>query len=286
MSWPSVMKPFGAAGLVAAVTALPLSAQGHGPVYGLSTPTLGRGGWSLDVAAMGRLFDGGRTAMLRPMLSYGVTEDLQISTSLPVPVARDAAAPGVRAFTRMPASQDVEVMLGWRPQRRGTGVGARRETTIWLAADLPTDGRRAGLDTAPGLFASIVTGYVSRTVYVWLGGAYKRSLTTGPDRHRAGDVTMGSLVLGYRPPAFRADFPHPDWRAFLEIVAERIGNDTAGGESRSDSGGRQLYAAFTLLGLYGSWGLAGGPAFPVYQVLEGDQREEGVRLALNASFWF
>ena len=47
-------------GVVAAVSALPVAAQGHGPVYGLSTPTLGRGGWSLDVAGMGRFFDGGR----------------------------------------------------------------------------------------------------------------------------------------------------------------------------------------------------------------------------------
>ena len=286
MSWLSVMRRLVSAALVAGVTVLPLAAQGHGPIYGLSTPTLGQGGWSLDIGGMGRFFDGGRTAMLRPMLSYGVTEDLQVSASVPLPVARDAAAPRVRAFTRMPASQDVEMMVGWRLQRQATGVGARQETTIWLAVDLPTDGRRGGLDTAPGLFGSVVTGYASRSVYVWLGAAYRRSLTAGPDNHRAGDVTMGSLVVGYRPRAFRADYPHPDWRAFVEIVGERVGSDTVGGIRRSDSGVRQLYAAFTLLGLYGSWGLAGGPAFPVYQALEGDQPKDGVRLALNATFWF
>jgi len=138
-----------------------VAAQGHGPVYGLSTPTLGRGGWSLDVAGMGRFFDGGHTAMLRPMLSYGVTEDLQLSASLPVPVARDDDAPAVRAFTRMPVSQDAEMMVGWRVQRRGTGVGTRQETTLWFAVDIPTDGRRDGLETAPGLFGSVVTGYAS-----------------------------------------------------------------------------------------------------------------------------
>ena len=118
-----MVRSLAAVALMAAVAVSSLAAQGHGPVYGLSTPTLGRGGWSLDIGGMGRLFDGGRTAMLRPMLSYGVTEDLQISASLPVPLARDPAAPQVRAFTRMPASQDVEMMLGWRLQRRGIGVG-------------------------------------------------------------------------------------------------------------------------------------------------------------------
>ena len=272
--------------LVTAASVLPLTAQGHGPVYGLSTPTLGRGGWSLDVAGMGRFFDGGRTAMLRPMLSYGVTEDVQVSASIPIPLARDAAAPGVRAFSRMPASEDVEMMVGWRVQRRATGVGARQETTLWLAVDVPTDGRRDGLETAPGLFGSVVTGYASRSVYVWLGGAYRRSLAAGPDEHRAGDVTMGSLVVGYRPPSFRADYPHSDWRAFVEVVGERVSHDTVGGIRRPDSGGRQLYAAFTVLGLYGWWGLAGGPAFPLYQSLNGDQPDDGVRLAVNATFWF
>ena len=277
-------------GLCVAVSAIPftasLAAQGHGPVYGLSTPTLGRGGWSLDIAGMGRFFEGGRTAMLRPMLSYGITEDLQLSVSLPVPVARDDTAPAARAFTRMPATQDVEVMVGWRIQRRGTGVGSRQETTLWFAADIPTDRRRDGLETAPGLFGSVVTGYASRAVYIWLGGAYRRSLTAGPDQHRAGNVTMGSLVLGYRPPAFRADYPSPDWRGFVEVIGERVGRDSVSGIESPDSGGRQLYVALTLLGLYGSWGLAGGPAFPLYQSLNGDQRDDGVRLAVNVSFWF
>ena len=273
-------------GFVAAVSVVPLAAQGHGPVYGLSTPTLGRGGWSLDVAGMGRFFDGGRTVMLRPMLSYGVTEDLQISASLPVPLVRDGAAPGVRAFTRMPAAEDVEMMVGWRVQRRGTGVGARQETTLWLAADLPTGGLRNGLETAPGLFGSVVTGYASRSLYFWIGGAHRRALASGPDEHRAGDVTMGSLEVGYRPPSFRADYPHPDWRGFVEIVGERVGRDSENGNPRPDSGGRQLYAAFTLLGLYGSWGVAGGPSFPLYQSLNGDQPDDGIRFAVNTTFWF
>ena len=45
-------------------------ASGHGPVYGLATPTLGKGSWSLDVAAMGMSGDGHRL-MVRPMVGYG-----------------------------------------------------------------------------------------------------------------------------------------------------------------------------------------------------------------------
>ncbi len=261
-------------------------AQGHGPVYGLSTPTLGRGGWSLDVAGMGRLLDGGAMAMIRPMLSYGVTEDLQLSTSVPISLKRDPELPGVRAFTRMPASRDVEVMVGWRFQRRGTGVGARQETTLWVAADIPTDGRRGGFKTAPSFFGSLVTGYASRDVYFWVGGAFERSLSAGPGAHRAGDVSMASIVIGYRPATFRDDYPSPDWRGFLEVVGEVVERDQLGAADLSDTGGDQVYAGLTVLGLYGSWGVAGGPAFPLYQSLNGIQTEEGVRLALNLTFWF
>ena len=260
--------------------------QGHGPVYGLSTPTLGRGGWSLDVAGMGRFLGADRTMMIRPMLSYGVTEDLQVSASLPIPVVSSSAIPSARAFTRMPASRDVEMMVGWRVQRRSTGVGARQETTVWLAADVPTESSRDGLQTAPSVFGSAVTGYASRSIYAWLGGALEHSLTAGPQEHRAGGITMGSLVIGYRPSVFRRDYPSADWRAFVELVAETVRPDQIGGIDVTDSGDQQLYGALTVLGLYGSWGVAGGPAFPLYQSLNGNQPNEGMRVVLNLTFWF
>jgi hypothetical protein len=45
-------------------------ATGRGPVYGLATPTLGKGSWSLDVGVMGMDGDG-QMLMLRPMVDYG-----------------------------------------------------------------------------------------------------------------------------------------------------------------------------------------------------------------------
>ncbi len=259
-----------------------LVAQGHGPIYGLSTPTLGKGGWSLDVGAMARLLDGPRTAMVRPMVSYGITADLQAFGSFPVAIERDSDAPPVRGFTRMPATRDVEIGFGWRPQRTGVGVGARRETTIWVAVDHPLESDRRGLETAPGAFGAVVTGYASRTVYAWAGGAYRRYATDGGDR--PGDVTMASFVLGYRPSVFRGDYPNADWRAFVEVVGEWVGEDRLSGRAVSDTGGRQIFVALTALGLYGSWGMAAGPALPVSQNLDGPR--EKARFAVNVTFWW
>lgn len=262
-------------------------AQGHGPVFGLSTPTLGAGGWSLDLTTMGRITAAGDMVMVRPMVSYGVTEDLQVSGSFPMPFYRREGLRPVRAMTRMPATSDVELMLGWRFHRTGTAVGARFESTAYVGFDYPTEATSARLRTAPGFMGAAVTGYASRSVYLWGGGLYRRYLNpTGPTADHRGDLAMYSLVLGYRPPFFREDFPKPDWRIFLETVGEWTARDVERGLELSNTGGHRIFVAPTLLGLYGAWGVAGGPAFPVYENLNGTQPAERVRWVVNVILWF
>lgn len=278
-----------AAGGLAVTLLLPvtLPAQGHGPVYGLSTPTLAAGGWSVDVTAMGRLTDAGDMLMLRPMVSYGITEDMQIAASLPMPLyAREGLRP-VRAASRMPATSDVELTLGWRFHRRGTAVGERFESTAYLGLIYPTDAVRVGLRTTPGITAAAVTGYVSRTAYVWGGGLYRRYMSaSGPTRGHLGDLIMYSVVAGYRPPFFRGDYPSPDWRVFVEVVGEWSARDVAGGTDVASTGGHRIFVAPTVLGLYGAWGLAAGPAFPVYRRVNGTQPDEQLRWVVNWIGWF
>src|SRR5229473_3196664 len=122
--------------LIALTASFAARASGHGPVYGLATPTLGEGGWSIDVAAMyrlnGAIGDGSaQRAMLRPMLGYGITEDLQLSLSAPMPLYIPAASglgPG-RMMAMMPSSPDTEALLAWRFTRNGNDVGSRIEST-------------------------------------------------------------------------------------------------------------------------------------------------------------
>jgi hypothetical protein len=58
-------------------------ANGHGPVFGLSTPTNVEDGWSLDTSFMGTGGGAGSGSMFRTMLAYGITPDLQVSLSVP-----------------------------------------------------------------------------------------------------------------------------------------------------------------------------------------------------------
>lgn len=263
-------------------------ATGHGPVYGIATPTLGKGAWSLDLGLMGRSVAGGRTsAMLRPLISYGITEDLQASLSLPVPLYTVEGSMPVRMMAMMPANPDVEILVGWRFHREGTDVGSRFESTAYVGANYPTDSVRAGVRTSPGIFAGAVTGYASRSVYAWAGGWYRRYMSPkGETVDRPGDITMYSLVLGYRPTFFRQELPHPDWRLFVEAVGEHIGEDRMGGRTMPNSGGDRIFVGPSVLGLYGPYGISIGPLFPVYSKLKGSQRKDRVRLVVNLTYWF
>ena len=262
-------------------------AQGHGPIFGLSTPTLGQGGWGVDVMTMARVVGGETRVMLRPMVSYGITQDVQLSASVPMPLYTPQGVPPARGTTRMPATPDGELMLGWRFQRHATGIGARFESTAYLGFDYPTDAVRAGMQTSPGLAGALVTGYASRSIYVWAGGLYRRYMSpVGRTADHPGDLAMYSLVVGYRPPPFQWDYPKPDWRVFMEVLGEHTAHDVASGAERPNSGGAQIFAGPTLLGLYGAWGVSGGAVFPVYRQLNGTQPYEHVRMAVDLIYWF
>lgn len=262
-------------------------AQGHGPVFGLSTPTLRRGGWSLDNGFMGQIVQNHEMVMFRPMVSYGITERLQLSASFPLPIYTSEGMTPARISMRMPASPDVEFTLGWRFQSRELGIGSRYESTAYLALDYPTDDVRMGLRTAPGVVGALSTGYVSRGIYAWVGGLYRRYMTPiGPTADHPGDVGMVSAVLGIRPPSMQHEYPHPDWRLFIESVGELTQRSVAAGVPRASTGGHRYFVGPTLLGLYRGWGVSGGPLFPVYQQLNGTQLRDKVRLALDIVSWF
>ena len=69
-------------------------ASGHGPVFAGATPTLGKNGWSFDQAWMGsHARDGEDDQVLRSMIGYGFTKDLQLTVSLPIGLTSSPASP-------------------------------------------------------------------------------------------------------------------------------------------------------------------------------------------------
>jgi hypothetical protein len=260
-----------------------LLAAGHGPVFGLATPTLGKRAWSLDMAIMGRYSTSATGSMLRSMLSYGLTEDLQISFSAPVILRSTALAPA-RLTSMMPANRNYEGLLVWRFDRQGVRVGARRESTAYLGVTMPEKSRVGTLKTAPGIHGALATGYASRSHYLWAGAGYTRYAARDGDRQS--DLFFYSLVWGYRPPFLQKDYPEPDWRVFLELVGERIGKSRKAGVELAETGGHQIFVGPTTLGIYRNIAIEGGVLFPLYRNLRGNSPKEKFRFAINLSYFF
>ncbi len=275
-----------AALVAAAVLSGAAHAEGHGPVFGLATPTLGKGQWSSDTAVMQITTAEGTRYMARETIGYGVTGDVQANLSVPLGRGGDALtrAPRTRLGAMMGSFGDIEASLFWRAHRVAPAVGTRYETTLILGAATPTEQRRAGVKVGPSVHLGLVTGYASRSVYWWLGGGLQRYFADGADR--LGDLGYVSAVLGYRPPFFRRDYPNPDWRIFIEALGERAQRDQISGSENPDSGGEKLLVGPSLLGLYGKWGISGGVLFPVRQRLNGAQPEERFRAKFVLTYWF
>ena len=158
------------------VSARVVDASGHGPVFGGATPTLGRGGWSIDQAWTLRGGDEDqRQQMLKTMLSFGVTENLQLSGSLPLAMSEGRLAPA-RMMSAMSSDREFEGLASYRFQRRPIGIGGRQESTLFVGGTAPLEARRNGIGAGPSLEAGASTGYASRAHYVWVGGSAQHYL--------------------------------------------------------------------------------------------------------------
>jgi hypothetical protein len=262
-------------------------ASGHGPLFGGATPTLGRGGWQLDQTWMGRTgteSDAGNEQMLRTMVTFGITEDLQLSASMPIPLQSPTIfMPNGRMMSLMTTDRQFESTATWRFRRRVTASRGRRESALIGGFSLPYEKFTPdGMPSAPSVNLGAASGYASRAHYFWAAGGYQKHMTN--QNSKLGDVAYGSVVYGYRPKRLRLDYPKPDLRFFVEVVAERTTMARHQGFELLYSGGRAVFVGPTALLLYKAYGVQGGMLFPVYQQTNGIP--ERFRFAVNVSYFF
>jgi hypothetical protein len=271
---------------VAAVVMLgthPLRAAGHGPVFGAATPTLGRGGWSIDQAFTVRIGDDGeRQPMLKTMVSFGITENLQISGSAPLAMSEGDLARS-RMMSLMSSDREFEGLVGYRFQRRTVGIGGRQESTLYVGGTAPLEAHRGGVGVGPSFQVGAATGYASRAHYVWVGGGLQHFVDRGADR--IGASRLGTIVYGYRPAFLRTESSKPDLRFFVEATAEDRAADRVGGID-AGRGSRTVFVGPTSLLLYKAIGIEGGVLFPAYQRVDTGRARERVRVAINVAYFF
>ena len=259
-------------------------AQGHGPIYGLQTPTLAKGGINMNAAGMSIGTEDEASYMLRYTFFYGITEDLQVTLTTPTVIERLENAPRTRGNIMMPANGDIEAALWYRFFSNAFGVGKRFESTAILGVSAPTEDVRGQVNVGNSVHGAISTGYASRVWYAWLGGGYQYYLEK--DNEQLGDLPYASMVIGYRPDIFMGDYPKPDWRIFVESLAEFPGDNKVNGQFFStDERSKKVLVGPSILGLTGPWGISFGALFPVYRDLIPNTPREKYRVALNISYW-
>ena len=258
-------------------------AAGHGPVFGAATPVLGRGGWSLDQAWTLRTGDADqREQMLKTMLSFGITEDWQVSGSFPLAMSDGTLAPA-RMMSAMSSDREFEGLTAYRFQRRTVGIGGRQESTLYVGGTTPFESTRNGVNVGASLEAGISTGFASRAQYVWVGGGLQHFFER--DGQRFGSSRLVTAVYGYRPPVLRTEAGKPDLRFFVEVTAEdRAGAQSSGAES--SRGARTVFVGPTALLLHKAMGVEGGVLFPAYEAVAAGTPTEHIRVAVNFTYFF
>lgn len=252
--------------------------SGHGPVFGLATPTNPAGGWSVDLTQMGRTGAGRNGSMVRGALGYGLTEDLKVSVSAPVVFTAEPLAPArMSAFT--PMTGDIESLVTWRFHRQDTGVGSRIESAAIGGVLLPGPQEMGGA----GGFAGAVTGFASRANYFWVGGSYQKYSATRGDR-RPGLLTY-SVSYAYRPRSWRTDEGW-DWRVFGELTGERAGRILSRGATLPGSESHQVLLGPTTLGVYKNYAVSAGIQFPIYRAVSPVYGRERFRWSVNVAYFF
>lgn len=263
------------------------AASGHGPVFGLATPTNGKGDWSLDIGAMGRVGTDTSGIMSRGMLSYGITQDFQVSLSGPIVIDTAPLPPG-RVTAMMPVDGDYEAIGAWRFRRRDSSVGSRIETTAFGGVVLPGSQKAPGLigqlHWAPGFLGMITTGLASRKNYLWAGVGGMHFDESHGDRRP--DMLMYSFVYGYRPRPLRKQYPHRDGRFFVEMNGEYSNRVLRGGLVVPGTNGEQIFVGPTTLWLYKKYGVEGGIQWPIFRQTGPHFERERYRFAIDFSYFF
>lgn len=257
-------------------------ASGHGPVFGAATPTLGRGAWSLDQAWTMRFGeDARREQMLKAMVTFGITEVLQVSASIPEVMSENTLAPA-RMMNAMSNDREIESLIGYRFHRTPVGIGGRRESTVYVGGTIPLERARFGVSAGGSLIVSAATGYAGRSHYLWFGGAIQHYFPR--DGERLGDSRTLTMVYGYRPAVFRERTGRPDLRFFVESTFEdrQASRST---DARLTAPPRTLFIGPTSLLVYKAMALSGGLQWAAYQ--DAEFARERMRVAINFSyFWF
>ena len=264
-----------------AFPAAALAAQ-HGPVFGYATPVNSQGEASFDTGLIIRYCPAGSQLTSSSVFGYGITPHITVNAVVPFTFSKNTLPE-----TRISGGGEFAASASWRFQHSVTSVGKRIESTATLGLIVPgpqsDSGVLANLHRAPGIAATVASGFASRSQYLWFGGGYTRFMELQHDRRP--DTISFSTVYGYRPAKLRRTYDQWDYRGFAELTGEHTGNVIAAGLRIPATSTTTLWLGPSVLAIFKNVAVEGGIQGPLFRnVPQQTYGRESLRIAINISY--
>jgi hypothetical protein len=266
----------------ASLCAATARASDHGPVFSYATPVNSQGEFSFDSGIFGRSGSLGTQLSTASGFGYGVTPQLTLNVFLPATFGS-----GALQESRIMPGGEWSAGASWRFLHSVTSVGKRIESTASLGVVVPglqqDSGVLGALHRAPGIAATLASGYASRSQYLWLGAGYTYFAEASHDR-RPGTLSW-SAVYGYRPARLRRGVNQWDYRGFAELTGEHTGNVLSSGIVLPQSSSTTLWLGPSILAIFKDVAIEGGVQGPLFRdVSQSIYGREHIRFAINLSY--
>ena len=139
------------------------------------------------------------------------------------------------------------------------------------------------IDKTPGFQFGGCTGWLSRRQYFWVGGSYTIFSESNGDKRP--NLFFYSVAWGFRPDAWRKEYPAWDWRMFVEATGEAFGDLQFDHKRLTDTDEHQLLVGPAILGQYKRIAIESGFQFAVYRNT-GLKTGERFRFGVTGVYYF
>ena len=260
------------------LTLLSVPALAHEPVFSLGPEVIWKGGKSIETEV--DINRGGKdTTALHTRFLYGVTSRLSLEVEAPWTLSQSENGRTSQGLG------DVEVRAKYQFFRKNM-LGAQQKIAGIFGIKTPTgssDARpRLGTGTTDFLIGGSY-GYESRRWYNFLTVRYR--LRTDNGSYSPGDHLDVDPAIGIRP--ILSGYHQWDAVFLLESNLEIDFSDHLNRRRSSDTGGSAFWIGPTaLISPDPQWMFKGGIQWPVWQDLNGDQRDQNFRAIFGIEYHF
>ena len=185
----------------------------------------------------------------------------------------------------MSNEQELEVLAGYRFQRRVVGIGGRQESTVYVGGTRAT---RIRPRRHPGVTVALreCRDRLRVTIALRVGWRRPAALCRQTAAIVSGRGHFASVVYGFRPRHLRVEAHKPDARLFVEAIAKDRRPDYVSAEFNKPPAARSVFAVPLPLILDKAFAFEAGVLFPAYQRVVVMDAAKSVRVAVNVSYFF